>query len=296
MLSITKDLETSNGIKASRHKNFVFITPENIEESYKKLIASAPPILPSVGKYSLILSSPLKLIDDNGNSLDVDGRIIYSTGNYFIVYTEKYYKIIDGNGNTLFDNISDIDYVGGVISLRDTKNNQDLIVTSQTIIVLPINKANIVATSDNGCYFIKDASRRCYVAYNSLGELLQTGQNLDDLINYYQSKKQITKRNSSNISLYEKVLIREFQSNPELQEYNANNLLEMLAKAASLDVDFYIDLYKVKVYPTKFTHLLKMSDGKHEIWIPDTEDELKIINDFCQQRRKTPSDNKFREG
>ena len=70
----------------------------------------------------------------------------------------------------------------------------------------------------------------------------------------------------------------------------------MLAKAASLDVDFYIDLYKVKVYPTKFTHLLKMSDGKHEIWIPDTEEELKIINDFCQQRRKTPSDNKFREG
>ncbi len=285
MLSITKDLETQNGIKASRHKkDLAFLTPDNIEEVYQKLMAYAPPIISTQGKYSLIFSSPLKLIDCDGNALDIDGKIIYHTGKYFIIYNEECYKIIDNFGNTLYDNISDIVYVGGIISLRDTKNKQDLIVTQNTIITLPINKADIVATTNNGCYFIEDKVKKCYIAYNSFGEFLETGIDLDELKKHYQQA--VPKKNLMDIALYEKVLIKEFQKHPELQAYNASNLLEMLAASASLDIDFYIDLYKVKVNPTKFTHLLKLSDGKHELWIPDTEEERKIMEEFCLDRRR----------
>ena len=285
MLSITKDLETQNGIKASRHKkDLAFLTPDNIEEVYQKLMAYAPPIIKTHGKYSLIFSSPLKLIDCDGNALDIDGKIIYHTGKYFIIYNEVCYKIIDSNGNTLFDDISDIVYVGGIISLRDKKSKQDFIVTQNTIITLPINKADIVASNNNGCYFIKDKEKNCYTVYNSFGEFLETGIDLDELKKRFE--QEVSKESLIDITLYEKVLIKEFQKHPELQAYNASNLLEMLAASASLDIDFYIDLYKVKVNPTKFTHLLKLSDGKHELWIPDTEEERKIMEEFCLDRRR----------
>ena len=57
MLSITKDIEVANGIKASKHPEFVFLTPENLEESYKRIIDGAPAIVESDGKYSLLLLS-----------------------------------------------------------------------------------------------------------------------------------------------------------------------------------------------------------------------------------------------
>ena len=87
MLSITKDIEVANGIKASIHPEFVFLTSDNLEDSYKKIIDGAPVIAPSEGKYSLMFTTQLKLIDSSGNVLDIDGYIIAKFGkNYFIVF------------------------------------------------------------------------------------------------------------------------------------------------------------------------------------------------------------------
>lgn len=287
MLSITKDLEATNGIKMSLHPDYVFLTKENVEESYKKLIDKATPIIVSDGKYHLMISYPFKLVDSEGNFIKVSGEIIRRVGkNYFIIYDKKKYKVMDSNGNIIASEL-EADFLGCIVSFRDFKNDQDLIVTPDALITMPLYSANITGDLDNGYFFIYDIEEDIYLAYDSFGNFLNKVTDLNKAINeykFYQNKR--NRELISESSLYEKVIINGFRKYPELENYNASNLLDMLIKAASLDRDFYIDLKSSKVYSCNFVPLIRLSDGKKYIWIPDTEDERKVMEDFCLKRSK----------
>lgn len=286
MLSITKDLEVANGIKASIHPEFVFLTSDNLEDSYKKIIDGAPVIASSEGKYSLMFTTQLKLIDSSGNVLDIDGYIIAKFGkNYFIVFDNCSYKVMNSDGQIVANNLV-MDYVGNVVSFHDIKKDRDLIVTPDAIISLDLNAANVVASLPGGYYFIHDEESDLYMAYDSRGNYLKKSNALDSIKEPFSTDAKKDRELANNTALYEKVIISEFQRYPELCDYEPKNLLDMLAKAVSLDSDFYIDLKSGSVYSDKFAYLLKISDGKHDIWVPDTEEERKVMEEFCLKRRR----------
>lgn len=290
MLSITKDLDIGNGIKASNYPHLVCLMPENVEESYQRIIAGASPIAITNGKYSLMLTNTFKLIDSDGNVLDFAGDVIRQIGGkYFIIFDNGFYKIIDADGQLIKDNLNNIDYVGDVISFHDKKEKADFVVTPDAIVTKPLDTAEIVAAIPDGTYFVLDKVYNHYVAYDSYGNELQRGADLNSLVTLYRDK--LNKDNSESSKeksneLFSKVILKEFQKYPELCNYDASSLLDMLAKAASLDVDFYINLKKAEVCQTKFKPLLKISDSERSIWVPDSSEELKVMDDFCLTRRK----------
>ena len=291
MLSITKDLETSNGLKASKNPWFVFLTPENVEDSYKKIMDNAPFVLTTDGKYSLMFARNLNLIDEAGNVLDIDGKIIDRIGKkYFVIAGDNQYKIMNANGQVVIDNLDKIDYVGEVISFQSTSGNCDVVVTPDTVIIQPINTANVVKSLLNGYYIIKDSEDNSYALYDTYGNILDRNKDIYAWDATFGNATYRNYRGYSDTNLYEKAIISEFQRFPELCDYEANNLLDMLVRASSLDEDYYIDLKGAMVYQTKFTRLLKISDGKRDIWVPDTEEEMKFIEDFCLKRRKTDNE------
>ncbi|HIS12605.1 MAG TPA: hypothetical protein IAB40_05795 [Candidatus Onthocola stercoravium] len=291
MLSITKDLETSNGLKASKNPWFVFLTPENVEDSYKKIMDNAPFVLTTDGKYSLMFARNLNLIDEAGNVLDIDGKIIDRIGKkYFVIAGDNQYKIMNANGQVVIDNLDKIDYVGEVISFQSTSGNCDVVVTPDTVIIQPINTANVVKSLLNGYYIIKDSEDNSYALYDTYGNILDRNKDIYAWDATFGNATYRNYRGYSDTNLYEKAIISEFQRFPELCDYEANNLLDMLVRASSLDEDYYIDLKGAMVYQTKFTRLLKISDGKRDIWVPDTEEEMKVIEDFCLKRRKTDNE------
>ncbi len=291
MLSITKDLEATNGIKMSLHPDYVFLTKENVEESYEKLITKVAPIIVSNGKYHIMIAYPFKLVDSEGNFINVDGEIIARVGkNYFIIYDKKKYKVMDCNGNIIASEL-EVDFIGHVASFRDFNNDQDLVVTPDTPITMPLYSANVKCGLDNGYFFIYDIEEDVYIAYDSFGNFLKKVADLTKALNEYKfchNKKD--RELTSARDLYEKVIINEFRKYPELANYNASNLLDMLLKAVSLDRDFYIDLKSSKVYSCNFVPLIRISDGKKYIWVPDTEEERKVMEEFCLKRRRDNSE------
>ena len=288
MLSITKDLEATNGLKESKHEDFVFLTSSNVEDSYKKIMDNAPFILTTDGKYSLMYNKSLSLVDEEGNVLDLDGKIINRIGiKYFVIASNNEYRIMNANGQTVIDNLDKIDYVGEVVSFQSTKGDCDVIVTPDAVIILPINSADVVRSMPNGFYIIKDRENDSFTLHDTYGNMLGKNKDLEALskeFNMYHARDKHLCH--SNTGLYEKVIISGFQRYPELCDYEASNLLDMLVKASSLDNDYYIDLKNSRVYQTEFVHLLKISDGKHSIWVPDTEEERAVMKDFCLNRRK----------
>ena len=287
MLSITKDLEATNGLKESKHEDFVFLTSSNVEDSYKKIMDNAPFILTTDGKYSLMYNKSLSLVDEEGNVLDLDGKIIDRIGKkYFVIAGDNQYKIMNANGQVVIDNLDKIDYVGEVISFQSISGNCDVVVTPDTVIIQPINTANVVKSLLNGYYIIKDSEDNSYALYDTYGNILDRNKDIYAWDATFGNATYRNYRGYSDTNLYEKAIISEFQRFPELCDYEANNLLDMLVMASSLDEDYYIDLKGAMVYQTKFTRLLKISDGKHSIWVPDTEEERAVMKDFCLNRRK----------
>ena len=286
MLSITKDLEVANGIKKSNHPEFVFVTSDNVEESYKKIVNCAPAIITSEGKYSLMFTHPLKLVDSYGDVLDIDGEIISRVGkNYFIISKDNSYKIMDADGQIVADNLRKMDFVGDVVSFQDVPKERDLVVTPDAIIILSLGEADVVASLDNGYYFVYNQETKTYTAYDFLGNALKSSKDLHELVDAFRIQGKRNRELIDNTVLFESVIISEFQRYPELCNYNPRNLLDILAKAASLDSDFYIDLKSGRVYKDQFRHLLKISDGKRAIWVPESDEEIRVIEDFCRQRK-----------
>lgn len=288
VIEITKDLGTQNGIKASENKNFVFLTMENIEESYRRIIEEAPFIHSTVGKnYIFVANSVKKLLTKDGVEIDPTGTIVKVIGyKYLIVVTQdSTYKIIDVDGNVLEDNISYLydDTDNKIALLRD--DYRDIVVTPQKIIIKLPYQCNIVASLEDGTFFTKSKTEDEYCAWDSEGVFLESG---DDLIALkYRYFNPFTKNHpESHLDVYQNYIINNFKSCPSLKNYNAENLLDMLNKAASLPEDFCINLNNGEVYQTTFKHLLKISNDTHCIWIPNNDEEIKAMEDFCLKRRK----------
>ena len=292
MLSITKDIEVANGIKASKHPEFVFLTKENVEESYSKIMEEMLNIVLSDGKYSLLVTpSGLKLIDSEGNTLDIDGSVIGTVGkNYFIIFKNNRYTLMNSDGQIVIQDLGNMDYCSDVKSFHNVEEQCDFVITPDAVIKKGLNSLDIVASFPTGLYFSYNKENDIYEAYDSIGTYLGQGSDLDSLRNKYRVEVKKDRQLVKNKALYEKVIISEFQRFIELCDYEPKNLLDMLLKAANLDRDFYIDLRTSRVYSDKFTRLLKISDGKRDIWVPDTEEEMKVIEDFCLKRRKTDNE------
>ena len=288
MLSITKDIEVANGIKASKHPEFVFITKENVEESYSKIMEEMLNIVISDGKYSLMVTpAGLKLIDSEGNTLDIDGDVIGTVGkNYFIIFKNNRYTLMNSDGQIVIQDLGIMDYCSEVKSFHNEEEQCDFVITPDAVIKKGLNSLDIVASFPTGLYFSYNKENDIYEAYDSIGTYLGQGSDLDSLRNKYRVEVKKDRQLVNNKALYEKVIISEFQRYIELCDYEPKNLLDMLLKAASLDRDFYIDLRTSRVYSDKFVHLLKISDGKRDIWVPDTAEERKVMEEFCLKRRK----------
>ena len=193
---------------------------------------------------------------------------------------------MNSDGQIVANNLKKMDYVGDVVSFHDNDENRDLVVTPDAVIILDLNAANVVGSLPGGYYFTYDKESDLYSAYDSIGNCLKKSNDLDGLRNIFRDEGKKNRKLVDNNALYENVIISEFQRYPELCAYEPKNLLDMLAKAVSLEGDFYIDLKSSRIYCDKFTYLLKISNGKQDIWVPDTEEERKVIEDFCLKRRK----------
>ena len=284
MLSITKDIEFANGIKASNHGEFAFLTKDSVDDVYMKIINRVPYIKRAGSKNFLFQKiGTLLLVDENGVKIDVGGSIIKSIGEKYLLASSKVgCKIMDMNANVLYCGV--INYCGSnVVSLRDIEHDQDLVVTPNTIKFMPINSADVVGSLEDGTFFIQEDNG--FMANDSWGNGLEKSSDLSYLVDKYQSDYEMDLPQKS-LEAFEKYMINKFKNHLELKDYDAKNLLDVLNKAVTLDDDFYIDLINFEVYKTKFRYLLKISDGKHSIWVPDTKEERAVMKDFCLNRRK----------
>ena len=285
MIKITKDLMTKNGLKASENKSFVFLTRENVEESFERIMKKAPVVLKTSGENYLLMTNPIKLLTQNGTAVDTKGIIIKIIGSkYLIVSHDSVYKIMDMDGNTLEDEISLLDYSGsGVVMLQD--DYRDIVVTPKKIIMRTPNRLNVIASLEDGTFFTRNNANDQYDVYDAWGNFLESGDDLTKLKSKYFTLP-INRKRESNSDVYQNYVIQNFQKHANLTNYKAYNLLDMLNKAASLSEDFYINLNDGEVYQTTFKHLLKISNDTHSIWIPDNDEEVKAMEDFCLKRRK----------
>ena len=285
-MEISKDLEASNGLKASENKGFVFLTKENVEESFERIMKKAPVVLKTVGKNYLLIANSIKLLTQDGKAIDPKGTIIKIIGRkYLIVAHDSVYKIRDVDGTTLEDEISLLDYSGSEVALLQN-GDYDIVVTPKTIITVPTNQLNVIASLEDGTFFTKNDIGNIYMAYDAWGNFLGSSNDLTKLESKYFNPLSVNRKRETNSDVYQNYVIQNFQKHANLANYKAHNLLDMLNKAVSLNKDFYINLNDGEVYQTTFKHLLKISNDRHSIWIPDTKEEVKVMEDFCLRRRK----------
>ena len=145
---------------------------------------------------------------------------------------------------------------------------------------------NVISSFEDGTFLTRNNADNQYHAYDAWGNFLESSDDVFTLHSKYFDSSSVNRPGENNFDVYQNYIIQNFRKYAQLKDYPASNLLDMLNQAASLTEDFYISLSDGRVYQTTFKYLLKISNGKDHIWMPDTLEEVKALEEFCLKRRK----------
>ena len=301
MLSITREYKTEDGIVLGKDTSKLFINKSNVEDIYKLLIQNVPLIQNDNGKYSVLFTKfGYKLIDDNGQGINLFGNIVGRVGvKYFIcsALNGKYY-VIDNNNCLIFGAHNEIRFLGESLAvLKSNIAKKDIVLTTKDYYVFPENQIRVLTSFPNGYWIALTTDKNGYSIYLVFDQWLcpvDKSVSYAELVQKYEKLPPTDDLSAKDsILLYEKHLINLFKKFSDFSFSDSDNLLSLLNQAANSESDFYIDMDSIKLVKTKLVPYLKISDGMGEFWILDNDENMKELNDLC--RRRTDKDG-FKEG